>query len=158
MKKALIFVMVALMALASTGCGTSAFMSAQRDSRELRGYTQEFGQRGNKQDIIQNIHKRAENEDKIVVIGRATAYNGDVDGVIAQATMSARSKYAKDVNSNTFVVEKLTTSKSGSNFNSVTNTEANAHTDIENFEPVATFKKERGNKVSVICYFLCSKQ
>lgn len=157
MKKALIFTMIALLALASTGCGTSAFLSAQRDTRELRGYNLELGQFGNKRTVLENAYQRAKNEDKVLVIGRADKC-GNISIAKEYAAADARWSYAKSLNANIIGEEKLTMNTYNSKFNSTSITEASAHTDFDNFERVATFVKHRGSSSSAIVFYLGSKR
>jgi hypothetical protein len=157
MKKVLIFTVIALVALATTGCGASAFLSAQRDVRELKGYKPELGQFGSKQSILENAYQRAKNEDKILVIGRADKCHS-VDIAKSRASADARWSFVKEYNSNVIGEEKLTMTDYTSKFQSTSITEANAHVNNDNFERVATFIKHKGNNASAIVFYLGSKR
>lgn len=112
MKKALIFVMVALMALASTGCGTYGPMAARTDSasdlHELRkeGYTLEYGQGRDMKTVLANVYQRANTENKKILVGRAER-KGNLNIAKNRAHFDALVTYSENMESKVVGVEKL---------------------------------------------------
>jgi len=164
MKKVLIFIFVAVIALASTGCASPLFTAKKDSSSDLKWlkknhYELNLGSGGNMEKALTKAYEMAQSEDKVLLIGRCDKAK-TVTSAIKCAEMDARSEYSKAINSNVVGVEKMSGGKdSDDKYNYQYISESNAHLDLQNFETVAVFKREaRGRwSNSAIVFCVCNK-
>ena len=164
MKKVLIFMFVALIALASTGCASPLFTAKKDSSSDLKWlkrnhYELELGGGLNMEKALTKAYEMAQAEDKVLLIGRCDKAK-TVSGAIKCAKMDARSEYSKSINSNIVGMEKISGGKdSDDRYTYQYVSESNAHLDLQNFETVAVFKREaRGRwSNSAIVFCVCNK-
>lgn len=169
MKKALIFVMVALMALASTGCASSLFTAKKDSSSDVKWlqkneYVLDLAFGGNAQAAMAKAYEMAQNDDKVLLIGRCDKAR-NVSTAVKCAKMDAMSEYSKTKNSNIAGIEKIGGSKdSDVRYSYEYVSESNAHLNAQNFQVVAVFKRDaqevrrmRNKNNSAIVFCVCDK-
>jgi len=164
MKRVLIFMFVALLALASTGCASPLFTAKKDSSSDLKWlkknhYELNLGYGGNMEKVIAKAYEMAQAEDKVLLIGRCDKAK-TVTSAIKCAEMDARSGYSKAINSNVVGMEKMTGGKdSDDRYNYQYISESNAHLDLQNFVTVAVFKREAKGRWSnsAIVFCVCNK-
>ena len=169
MKKVLIFVFVAFIALASTGCASPMFTAKKDSSSDIKWlqkneYVLDLAFGGDAQKAMTKAYEMAQNDNKVLLIGRCDkAYS--VGAAIKCAKMDAMSEYSKAKNSNIVGVEKINGSKdSDVRYSYEYISETNARLNSQNFQVVAVFKRDaqevrrmRNKNNSAIVFCICDK-
>ena len=164
MKKVLIFIFVAVIALASTGCSTPLFTAKKDSSSDVKWlkknhYQLDLGYGSSMDNVVAKAYELAQAEDKVLLIGRCDKAK-TLKNAIKCAEMDARSEYSKATNSNVVGMEKMSGGKdSDDRYNYQYMSESNAHLDLQNFEIVGVFKRDASWRWtnSAIVFCVCSK-